>query len=184
VNGSRGRGAPLPHRWAVVAAAIVVGLAATACTSAPGSAVHDPYVNTSAPKLLSGPSDEITVGPVAGLGNVLVDGRGLTVYMFEADHRGRPSTCVDLCAVGWPPLTLTPGTAAPIAGRGVVAGLLGTAPRADGTTQLTYDGWPLYTWPQDTHPGQATGQALTNLGGRWYVLRADGSIVKTAGAGP
>jgi predicted lipoprotein with Yx(FWY)xxD motif len=161
-----------------------LGLVGAACTSAPGSAVHDPYVSTSPPKLAGGPSDEITVGTVDGLGTVLVDGEGLTVYMFESDHRGRPSICVGLCAVGWPPLTLTPGTDAPIAGKGIVDGLLGTAPRADGTTQITYDGWPLYTWPQDTRPGQATGQALTNLGGRWYVLRPDGTVVKTAGAGP
>jgi len=184
VNRNRNRRHPLPRRWAVVVTVGLLGLTGAACTSAPGSAVHDPYVSTSAPALLGGPSDEITVGQVAGLGTVLVNGKGLTVYMFEADHRGRPSTCVDLCAVGWPPLTLTPGTGAPIAGRGIVPDLLGTAPRADGSTQITYDGWPLYTWPQDTHPGQATGQALTNLGGRWYVMRPDGTIVKTAGAGP
>ncbi len=184
MSGPGGRVATRSRRWAVAAAVTVLGLAGTACTSAPGSAVHDPYVSTSGPKLLGGPADEITVGPVAGLGNVLVNGRGITVYMFQTDHRGRPSVCVGLCAVAWPPLTLLPGTGAPIAGRGVSAALLGTAPRANGTRQITYDGWPLYTWPQDTHPGQATGQALTNLGGRWYVMRADGTIVKTAGAGP
>jgi len=162
----------------------VVGLLAAGCTSAPGSAVHDPYVNTTGPKLLGGPSDEITVGVVNGLGRVLVDGEGITVYMFQTDHQGQPSRCVGLCAVGWPPLTLTPGHGAPVAGPGIDKDLLGTARRADGSTQITYNGWPLYTWPPDTAPGMATGQALTNLGGRWYVLNPAGEVVRTAGAGP
>ena len=76
-------------------------------------------------------------------------------------------------------LELSQGSTAPVAGPGIHADLLGTAVRADGTTQVTYDGWPLYTWPQDTTPGEATGQALTNLGGRWYVLDASGRMVTT-----
>ena len=57
--------------------------------------------------------------------------------------------------------------------------MLGTAPRTDGTTQVTYNGWPLYLWPPDRSPGKATGQALTNAGGLWYVLDPAGSPVKT-----
>jgi len=171
-------------RTAVTMVLVSMGLVLAACTRAPGSAVRSPYVSTTAPKLLGGPSDEITVGVVDGLGRVLVDGEGLTVYMFQSDHQGRPSTCFGLCAVGWPPLTLTPGHGAPIAGPGIDKALLGTAPRPGGATQITYNGWPLYTWPPDTAPGMATGQALTNLGGRWYVLNPAGDIVRTAGAGP
>ncbi len=149
-----------------------------ACSTAPGVSVHAPY-GGSTPKFENGPADEVKTGAVSGLGEVLVDGRGLTVYLFAADHRGAPSTCVSLCAVQWPPLTLQPGTGAPIAGPGIKSALLGTSIRADGSTQITYNGWPLYTWPQDTAPGQATGQALTNLGGRWYVVNAAGSAVRT-----
>ena len=57
---------------------------------------------------------------------------------------------------------------------------LGTAPRTDGTTQITYDGWPLYLWPPDRTPGKATGQGLSNAGGRWYVLDPAGNAVTTA----
>jgi len=171
-------------RWPRIAAALVAVVLAAGCTSARGSAVRTPYVSSSQPTLLGGPADEVTVGTVAGLGRILVDGRGLTVYMFQSDTQGRPSTCTGLCAVGWPPLTLGPGNGAPIAGPGIDKDLLGTAPRAGGVTQITYDGWPLYTWPPDTAPGMATGQALTNLGGRWYVLRPDGTVVRAAGAGP
>ena len=72
------------------------------------------------------------------------------------------------------------GVAAPVAGPGIEPGLLGTAPRTDGTTQITYNGWPLYLWPPDRTPGKATGQGLTNAGGRWYVVDTAGNAVTTA----
>ncbi|MHB1711705.1 MAG: COG4315 family predicted lipoprotein [Acidimicrobiales bacterium] len=131
------------------------------------------------PKLEAGPNYEIKIGEVSGLGKVLVNGKGKTVYLFTTDRQGRPSACVGLCASVWLPLTLTPGAAAPIAGPGIKPTLLGTSPRAGGSIQITYNGWPLYTWPQDTAPGEATGQALTNLGGRWYVVNAAGNAVHT-----
>ena len=86
---------------------------------------------------------------VGGLGPVLVDGQGITVYMFANDHQGSPSRCYGICAIQWPPVILPSGVAAPVAGPGIRAGLLGTAPRTDGTTQITYNGWPLYRWPPD-----------------------------------
>ena len=49
---------PRPRRWASVVLVAALGLVGAACTSAPGSAVHDPYVSTSPPKLAGGPSDE------------------------------------------------------------------------------------------------------------------------------
>ncbi len=148
-----------------------------ACTST-GTAVRSPF-STAAPALQRGPVEEIKVTTIAGLGPVLVDGQGIAVYMFTTDQRGSPSRCYDVCAVQWPPLVLPRSTSRPIAGPGIRADLLGTAPRTDGTTQITYHGWPLYLWPPDRVPGTATGQALTNAGGRWYVLDADGNPVTT-----
>ena len=40
---------------------------------------------------------------------------------------------------------------------------------------VTYHGWPLYTYENDAQPGQATGQAIDNDGGQWYVLRPSGA---------
>ncbi len=57
--------------------------------------------------------------------------------------------------------------------------LLGTTHRTDGTVQVTYNKWPLYLWVGDSQPGQATGQALNNLGGLWYVLSPDGKAITT-----
>ncbi len=79
----------------------------------------------------------------------------------------------------WPPDTLPTGVSRPVAGPGVDPRLLGTAPRTDGTTQISYNGWPLYFWPPDRTPGTATGQGLTNAGGLWYVLDPAGNAVIT-----
>jgi predicted lipoprotein with Yx(FWY)xxD motif len=154
-----------------------VVLASAACTSS-GTAITTPY-DTVPPVLQHGPVDEVKVIGVNGLGTVLADGQGLTLYMFANDRRGKPSRCYQICAVQWPPLVLAAGTSRPIAGPGVRASLLGTTPRTDGTTQVTYNGWPLYLWPPDRVPGKATGQALTNAGGRWYVLHPDGQPLVT-----
>jgi predicted lipoprotein with Yx(FWY)xxD motif len=151
---------------------IAVTVIVTACGSS-GTAVHDSFEGTSGPKLESGPTYEVKVGNVGGLGPILVTGQGLTLYLFVPDHQSR-STCADMCAVQWPPLVLPKGVGRPIAGPGIKTVLLGTVTRADGTVQITYDRWPLYRWLPDQHPGQATGQALNNLGGLWYVLGADG----------
>jgi predicted lipoprotein with Yx(FWY)xxD motif len=173
-----------PGRWrrrsgaatAVAALVSVVGLAA-GCTSS-GTAITQPFTTTPV-KLQPGPTYEVKVMDISGLGPVLVDGQGLTLYLYETDRRGAPSHCYNICAVQWPPDTLPAGVAAPVAGPGVQPALLGTSPRADGTTQITYNGWPLYFWPPDKTPGKATGQALTNAGGRWYVLDPSGTAVTT-----
>ena len=100
--------------------------------------------------------------------------------MYATDVRGQPSRCYDICAVQWPPVVLPPGVTATGRRPGHPdAALLGTAPRTDGTTQVTYNGWPLYLWPPDRAPGQATGQALTNAGGLWYVLSPAGKPIVT-----
>ena len=74
---------------------------------------------------------------------------------------------------------LPPGRTSPVAGPGIHAALLGTTRRTDGSLQLTYNGWPLYLWPPDRAPGKATGQALTNAGGLWYVLSPAGHPIVT-----
>ena len=131
---------------------VAVGLLATACSD--GTSVTQPF-STTPPVLHRGAEYEITTGHVDGLGTVLVDGQGLTVYMYATDVRGRPSRCYDICAVQWPPVVLRPGVTSPVAGPGIDATLLGTAPRTDGTTQVTYNGWPLYLWPPDRAPGNS-----------------------------
>ncbi len=168
----------LRARLVAALALAVIAMVSVGCT-APGTAISTPFATTP-PMLEHGPVYEVKLADVAGLGPVLVDGQGITLYLFESDHRGSPSTCYSICAIQWPPLLLPTGVTRPIAGPGIETRLLATAPRRDGTTQVTYNGWPLYVWPPDTTPGKAIGQGLTNAGGRWYVVDASGHAVRTS----
>ena len=110
------------------------------------------------------------------LGNVLVDARGRTLYLFEKDKRGR-SGCYGACATYWPPLL---STTMPRAARGVRASLLGLTRRTDGKRQVTYAGHPLYTFSLDRKAGQASGQGLTDFGGTWAAVASSGRAVERA----
>ena len=116
---------------------------------------------------------------MTGLGTVLVDGQGLTLYLFVPDKQSGSSSCYGECASAWPPLLLPDGVTTPVAGTGIKSALLGTTHRTDGTVQVTYNKWPLYTWVGDSGPGQASGQGLNNSGGLWYVLSPDGATITT-----
>ena len=117
----------------------------------------------------------MTTASVAGLGTILVNGQGLTLFMFEPDRQSGRSTCYDECENLWPPVLLVAGAKVPIAGAGVNASLLGTTVRTGGIAQITYNGWPLYLWHgEDSKPGEVTGQGINDSGGLWYELNANG----------
>lgn len=109
-----------------------------------------------------------------GLGRILVDSRGRTLYLFERDGRGR-SACTGACAAYWPPLLIR---ARPTAGQHAKQSLLGVIHRSDGTRQVTYAGHPLYRFVQDTRRGETTGQGLDQFGAEWYVLAPAGSKIE------
>ena len=98
---------------------------------------------------------------------VLTNAQGFTLYWFAPDTPTR-STCYGTCAGYWPPVTGSPS-----AGPGVT-GTLATISRSDGTTQVTYDGHPLYTYVGDTAPGQAFGNNLNLNGGLWHEVTISG----------
>jgi predicted lipoprotein with Yx(FWY)xxD motif len=110
------------------------------------------------------PTDAQTVNVRSSgdLGDILVDPRGMTLYMYTKDEPS-VSNCYDQCAAAWPPLMTD---AAPTGPDAVAAGL-GTTTRTDGGLQVTYDGMPLYYWEKDQKPGDTTGQ---NVGGVWFVV--------------
>jgi predicted lipoprotein with Yx(FWY)xxD motif len=166
-----------------------VGLLTVSCGSGPGKSVStstEQTTTTSTTTSTGGqqapagtsPYYEVKTGDVSGLGTVLVNGQGLTLYMFVPDRQRGRSTCYNSCAEAWPPLRLPTGVTVPIAGGQANPSLLGSATRTDGGEQVTYNGWPLYIWLGDTEPGQATGQGLDSLGGYWYVLSPKGQIIK------
>jgi len=123
------------------------------------------------------PVYQVKTGQVHGLGKVLVNGQGFTLYVFAPDKRSGSSKCYGRCASAWPPLVLPSGVHKAPAGPGVRSSLLGTTKRRDGTVEVTYHKWPLYTWVVDTAPGDATGQDLNNLGGKWYVITPAGQLI-------
>jgi predicted lipoprotein with Yx(FWY)xxD motif len=104
------------------------------------------------------------------LGTIIVSSAGLTLYDFHKDQGGK-SSCYGACAGAWPPL-LTEGE--PQAGAGAMANQLGTTERKDGTDQVTYNGWPLYTYAGDKAPGEANGNDIDQFGAEWYALMPNG----------
>ena len=121
-----------------------------------------------------GGSSTIGVSNVGGLGSILVDSTGRSVYLFGKDS-GPKSTCFGACAQEWPPLT-TAGK--PTAGKGVSASMIGTSKRSDGTTQVTYNGHPLYRFSADTKAGDANGQNVDAFGATWHVVSPAGNKVE------
>ena len=109
----------------------------------------------------------------SGLGRIVVDGRGRTLYLFEKDRRGH-SACSGTCAAYWPPLLTS---AKPVAKTGVKASLLGTTRRADGTKQVTFAGHPLYFFSGDVRRGETSGEGLHDFGAGWYVLTPSGKKI-------
>ncbi|HEX6489506.1 MAG TPA: hypothetical protein VF137_11640 [Candidatus Dormibacteraeota bacterium] len=113
------------------------------------------------------------------LGTILVSGQKATLYLFVKDT-STASTCYGQCAADWPPL-LTQG--APHAGPGVDSSKLGTTKRSDGTTEVTYNGHPLYFYEADDGmSGSTKGQGLDLNGGEWYVLNTSGMQVESQGS--
>lgn len=120
----------------------------------------------------SGTATVVSVGTAANVGQVLVDSKGMTLYYFEKDKKGSgKSACSGACASAWPPLTST-GAAKAMAG--VNSSMLGTIKRSDGTTQITYAGWPLYTFVEDKKPGEDNGTDSKAFGASWYPLHPNG----------
>ncbi|MEK6250413.1 MAG: hypothetical protein AABM43_00495 [Actinomycetota bacterium] len=114
----------------------------------------------------------VSVADNPKLGKILVDSKGLTLYYFEKDKQGgKSSTCSGACASVWPPVTTS---GAPKGQNGAQASKLGTIKRSDGSTEVTYNGWPLYTYVSDTKPGDAKGNDLKQFGATWYALTPAG----------
>jgi predicted lipoprotein with Yx(FWY)xxD motif len=114
----------------------------------------------------------VSVGNLPEVGPALVTGKGITIYAFAGD-KGTKSECYEACEKACPPL-LTDGD--PVAEGGAIAAKLGTTERKNGTTQVTYEGRPLYTW-LDEEPGARRGWGVKSFGFKWYPIKTDGKIV-------
>jgi predicted lipoprotein with Yx(FWY)xxD motif len=116
----------------------------------------------------------VKAAKVGDLGTIIVNSEGLTLYDFHKD-KGGTSACYGACAAAWPPLLTE---AEPQAEAGAMANQLGTTKRKDGTVQVTYGGWPLYTYVADQAPGEANGNDIDQFGAEWYALQPSGEEPK------
>jgi predicted lipoprotein with Yx(FWY)xxD motif len=155
-----------------LASAALMGLSVLAVAACGGTTTPARPASTSTPKTSSAASATVGVAN-SGLGSILVDSQGRTLYLWQADT-GTKSTCSGACAAAWPPL-LTTG--APTAASGAKASLLGTTKRSDGAKQVTYNRHPLYLFAGDKASGQTTGQGSTGFGAPWYVLAPSGNQI-------
>ena len=165
--------------------AVATALLAVACGS-PSSGAANPYGSpagspSGAPAVSpsANPTPDVASGTSIGvgstrLGQVLVDGKGRTVYLFVADSGTKSSCNSAACVQAWPPV-LTTGV--PQAGAGVTTSLLGTTARQDGTTEVTYAGHPLYYFISDKKAGDVAGQGINAFGGPWYVVSPSGTQI-------
>lgn len=115
-----------------------------------------------------------------GLGPVLVNSQGRTLYIFEPDKHAKV-TCTGGCATAWPPVMLAGAKAS--TGGAVKTALVSSDPDPAGGRVVTYNGWPLYLFSGDSGAGMANGQALNSSGGLWYVITPAGTVItKKAGS--
>jgi predicted lipoprotein with Yx(FWY)xxD motif len=158
-------------------------LASCGSSSKTPSTSSAPSSQSSAPQP-SGSATGATVKTAANskLGaTVLVDAQGLTLYRLSAEQNGRFICTSAACLQTWHPLT--------VAGGGAPSGVgsLGTVKRPDGTTQVAYKDQPLYTFAQDTAPGDANGQGFKDVG-TWNAVTTSasksGSATKSSPAAP
>jgi predicted lipoprotein with Yx(FWY)xxD motif len=156
---------------AAAAAIPLAALAVAGCGGGGGDATAAP----APPKTAGG--EPATVGVAStGLGKVLVDSNGRTIYLFKKDS-GTKSACSGACATEWPPVR---ASGKPTVGGGATPSLVSTTKRSDGKPQVTYNGHPLYLFEGDHNPGDTSGQGLTAFGAAWYALSPAGNQVSGA----
>lgn len=165
----------------LLGAAITVAACGSSATTGSGSG-SSPSAGSSAPAGTSSSAVSLSTKSVSGVGTVLVDGQGRTLYLLTSEKGGKV-TCTPSngCTKFWPEITLPKGTTAATAGTGVQSSLLGTVKDASGNLEVTYNGWPVYTFVGDSGPGVAHGQGQVSFGGTWYALNASGDPVTGSG---
>jgi predicted lipoprotein with Yx(FWY)xxD motif len=173
---SRGRSAALLAA-VVIGAGLLAGCGGGSSSTSAGSTAKS-TTTTSLPKPPKPPPNAeegtvfVSLGSAAGLGEILVNSEGRTLYAFSGDNP-QESTCEGACEKAWPPLLVAAGEPQP--SNGTSGAKLGTIERADGTRQVTYAGHPLYSFTGDKSPGQANGNGSAAFGGTWSALNASGA---------
>ena len=159
--------------------ALLAAATLTACGGGSGSDTSSGYGDSSPSSESSTPAKSPAAAAAStdlataetSLGTIVVDGKGMSAYYFLKDTKGSgTSACSGECAAAWPAIT-TENATPTVTG---VTGEVGTITGADGKLQITIDGRPIYTFAQDTAPGDVNGQGLNSV---WYVIAPDGTEI-------
>lgn len=169
-------------RFTTVSVIALLAVALAGCGGGYGSAPNTTTKESSGSS--AKPGMHFSAADVSGVGNVVVDGKGRTVYILtKAGKKNVPCTDASGCTGVWPDLPLPDGTSSATAGGGLNSSLLGTMKSSDGETYPTYNGYLLYEYTGDSGRGQANGEGVTSFGGTWYVLGSSGKSVKQPSSG-
>jgi predicted lipoprotein with Yx(FWY)xxD motif len=166
----------------LLVASLALGAAATvaACGSSSSSGAAAGSSSSAPAGASSAAAVTISAKDVPGVGTVLVNGQGQTLYLLTSEKGGKITcTAANGCTQVWLETVLVSGTTA-TAGSGVQSSLLGTVKDASGKLEVTYNHWPLYTFSGDSGPGAAKGEGVSTFGGTWYVLNSSGNPVTSS----
>lgn len=155
-----------PRIAAALAAAVLAVTLAGCAGSTGGTAAASPP----APSQTTAAASTVSLATATtSLGTVLVDGKGMTLYMFDKDmQNATASACSGQCATTWPALEVPAGETPQLKG---VTGTVGTITGVDGKPQVTLNGWPLYHFAKDAAAGDVNGQGVNGI---WWVLSPSG----------
>lgn len=134
-----------------------VSLLAVALAACGGSSNSSDTTSATASPTASG-SDTVSTKSISGSGTVLVDSKGAALYTNNRDS-GMKVACTGSCVAIWVPL-MAPSSGQPTSSDQAVQAKLGVV-KANGGSQVTWGGKPLYTFVQDS-PGQVTGNGVTD----------------------
>ena len=162
---------------------VPLALVAAAC----GSSSSNSAATSSTPASSSGASPSSSTGvalstrTLPGVGAVLVNAQGRTLYTFAPDKASKV-TCTGACAAIWPPLKTSAGQKAATSG-GVSGSLVSSDANPSGGQVVTYHGWPLYLYTADPTAGTDHGEGINSSGGFWYVISPSGTVIKAKSSG-
>jgi predicted lipoprotein with Yx(FWY)xxD motif len=168
-----------------IAAAAALVIAAAGCSEETPSTTTSPESAPTSAAATSAPATSPAASPAEGalkvadssLGQIIVDGSGMTVYYFTKDQANSgKSACSGDCLTAWPAVVATSDQPS---GEGITAEL-GTITRDDGTKQVTVNGMPIYLFAKDKAAGDVTGQGVGKV---WYVVAPDGKMITEAAGG-
>lgn len=165
--------------WKIAAAASLGALLLSGCAGGT-TTTNTPGQNSSTSQSSAGPAGTGSASPATSatlttgsstLGTIVVNGQGLTAYVFDHDSAGSgKSSCAGACIALWPAITST--TATPTVSG--VSGSVATIALPDGKMQITLNGFPLYTYAADSAPGDVRGQGYGSI---WWAVAPDGTKV-------